>query len=307
MPIRISLTIKKAIITIIMGMMLLLPATGFAIDSSTLLQFLGTEHTPLLPLLPASLPVADSFKPSTTSYAGTVTQVQGAVYVYHQDGTAAYKLKSNLPLFNGDTLVTEKKSSVTLQMADDTTLTLAAQTKLTIDRSLPRVKVRDTFLKLFFGRIRTLVKKLSGEYIIRTPTASIGVRGTDFAVAVASAPKNRLPGWRKKAPTGLLTAVLTGGNQSTVELAGLFGPSIVIKPFSAAGVYSGSRAKQVVYVGPAAASLLQRIAPIPQTGFSPDRSSLPNLPKKSAPVAAPCWPFPGTGTGKGLKYFRVCD
>ncbi len=194
MPIRISL-ITEAIITIILGVTLLLPATSFAVDSSTLLQFLGTEHTPLLPLLPASLPVTESFKPSTAAYAGTVAQLQGTAYVYHKNGTTAYKIKRDLPIFSGDTLVTAEKSSITLQMTDATTLTLAAQTKLVIERSLPIIKVRDTALQLFFGRVRAQVKKLAGEYKIRTTTATLRVQEGDFAAAVAPAPKNKPQGW----------------------------------------------------------------------------------------------------------------
>ncbi|MCI5220345.1 MAG: hypothetical protein D3914_14420 [Candidatus Electrothrix sp. LOE2] len=273
MPGRISL-IKKVVI---MGMMLLLPTSGSAVDSSTLLQFLGTEHTPVLPLLPAALPVADSFKPSTTSYAGTVSQVQGTAYVYHQDGTTAYKLKNDLPLFNGDTLVTEEKSGVTVQMTDETALNLAGHTKLTIDKSLPRIKVRDTVVQLFFGRVRALVKKIAGEYILRTPTAIICVRGTDFAAAVAPAPDNRLPGRKEKKimSSGLLTAVLTGGDQSSVEFAGFFGPSITVKPLSVAAIRTGEQAGQAVYVGPAAVSLLRKIGPPPEAGLIPPKNVLP--------------------------------
>ncbi|WP_339138358.1 MAG: FecR family protein [Candidatus Electrothrix sp. GW3-4] len=292
MPITLSLLRK--VITV--GMIFLLPTTSFSIDSSTLLQFLGTEHTPRVSLLPTSLPLADSFKPGTNPYAGTVAQIQGTAYVYHQGGTVAYKLMTNIPLFSGDTLVTGEKSRITLQMADDTILSLAAQTKLTIDKSLPRMKVRDTVLQLFFGRIRALVKKLAGEYIINTPNSSVGVRGTDFAVVVALAPKSRMAGWRKKVPAGLLTAVLTGQAPSTVELVGRFGSSIMVKPFSVAGIATGSRAEEAMYVGPAAIPLLQQIAP--QEAFQS------YLPKKPAPAAAPCWPF--SGTAKGLTYFKVC-
>ncbi len=103
-------------------------------------------------------------------------------------------------------------------------------------------------------------------------------------------------------PVRLLTAVLTGGNPSTVELAGFFGPSIRVKPFSAARVRSGSLAEQAVHVGPDAIPLLQRIAPAPQTGFRP---SLPKKPAPAvAPVTAPCWPF--SNNVEELKYFKMC-
>ena len=169
-------------------------------------------------------------------------------------------------------------------MIDESTLVLAAQTKLTIDRTLANVKVRDTVLQFFFGRIRALVKKLSGDYIIRTPNVFVGVRGTDFAVAVAPAPLTKRHAQEKQPPAGILTAVLTGGKQSTVELTDISGgPSITVKPFSVAGVHTGSQAEEAVYVGSAAVPLLRRITPLPD--------ALPGLPKKPASASAPCCPF----------------
>jgi hypothetical protein len=289
---RIFLTIK----VIIMGMMILLPTTGFAVDSSTrtLLQFLETEPTPRFPLLPPSLSITDSFKPSATSYAGTIVQLKGTAYIYHKEGTSAYKVRKDLPVFNGDTLVTAQNSRVTLQMSDDTTLVLTAQTKLLIEKSLPRMKARDTVLQLFFGRIRALVKKLSGEYTIKTTNSSVGVRGTDFAVAVAPTSKNRPLDGGKKVTTGFLTAVLTGGHQSTVELNGLFGPSVTVKPFSVARVPSENRAEQAVYIGPSAVALLEQIAP-------QQHEVLPTV------SVASCWMVSVKilGTEK-KKYFKVC-
>jgi hypothetical protein len=295
MPACIALTIN----TIIIGIIFLFPTISFSSGTDTLLQFLGTEHTPRFSLLPPSLPVAENFKPSTTPYAGTVVQLQGTAYTYHKNGTSVYKLKKDLPVFSGDTLITAENSRITVQMTDETTLILTAQTKLTIKRSLPRIKIRDTVLQLFFGRIRALVKKLAGEYTIKTPTACIGVRGTDFAVAVAPAPKNRRPIWQKKTPTGLLTAVLTGGNQSMVELAGLFGPPITVKPFSAAEVRSGSRAEQAVYIGPAAIPLLQ--------GVAPQHKVLPTVSKSPSLRVDPCWTLSFKIIGTERKGdFEVC-
>ncbi|MDU9048728.1 MAG: FecR family protein [Candidatus Electrothrix sp. Rat3] len=289
---------------IILGMIFFLPTASPATDYSpiTLLQFLETEHTPRFSLLPNAFTLADNFKPTTTSsYAGSVVQVQGTAYVYHQGETTVYKLKRNLPVFTGDTLVTDKESSLSLQMIDESTLLLAAQTKLTINKTLAGVKVRNTVLQFFFGRIRALVKKLSGDYTIRTPNVFVGVRGTDFAMAVAPAPLNQLHTRKKHTQAGLLTAVLTGGKQSTVELVSTFtsAPPIQVKPFSVAGVRTGGPREEAVYVGPAAVSLLQKIAPFPE--------ALPDIPKKYAPPVGPCWPFPVKPKGIRLKFFRVCE
>lgn len=313
------------------GMMLLVAISSFAVENttSTLLQFLNTEHSPVFPLLPGSLPITDNFRPSTAAYAGTVAQLQGTAYVYHKDGTTAYKLKKDLPIFSGDTLVTAEKSSVTLQMTDATALTLAAQTKLIIEKSLPIMKGRDTVLQLFFGRLRAQVKKLAGEYIIRTMTATLSVQESDFAVAVAPAPKKR--GQKERVSSGLLTAVLTGGDQSTVEMAGFFGPSMTVKPLSVAGIRTGNRAEQALYVGPTALPLLRKIGLHPEAQLLLpknvlSKNTLPknllpknflpkNFPEKPLqtlprePIAAtdPCWNLfiktPGT---EKKQSFKVC-
>jgi hypothetical protein len=284
------------LIKIILTAIIIFPATAHTSDlkSDTLITFLENEHTPPLSLLPENFIITDTFRPGTLTFAGTVTHIQGNAYVCHQESNVAYRLKRDHPVFNGDTLVTDTNARVTLHLADDSTVILTPQSKLLIDRSLPRVKVRDTRLRLFFGKIRSLVKKITGEYTIKTPTASIGVRGTDFAVAVAPAPSEGNTQRWQRAPAGLLTAVLTGGGHSTVEITGLFGPPVMVKPLSAAGVYSGGRAQEAVSLGPLAPFLLQKIAPRGEV-----------VQKKTHPGT--CWTFSVDVGGIGKKeYFEVC-
>ncbi|MCI5160204.1 MAG: hypothetical protein D3906_17645, partial [Candidatus Electrothrix sp. AUS1_2] len=225
----------------------------------------------------------------------------GTACVYHQGKPIVYKLEENLPVFTGDTLLTGEKSGLTLKMPDDSILVLAAQTKLTIDRAMLRMNVRDTVLQLFFGRIRALVKKLSGKYTVWTPTVFLGVRGTDFAMAAAPAPFDRSDDelLKKKRPAEFLTAVLTGGDQSTIELKGRSGPPIIMKPLSVAGVQGESRAGEAVYVGSAAQDLLRRIAPLPDVR--------PDFPPMTVPSHRPCLPFSEKIRPDRLKFFRVCE
>ncbi|MCI5192197.1 MAG: hypothetical protein D3915_03585 [Candidatus Electrothrix sp. AU1_5] len=222
-------------------------------ENDTLIKFLKAEHTPSRPLLPESFIIKDKFRPSTQSFAGTIMHLQGTAYVYHQNEQVAYSIQQDHPVFSGDTLVTTEKSKATLQLADDSVLFLTAHTKLLIDRFLPRVNVRDTAMYLFFGKIRSTVQRDIGEYTIKTPTACLKVRGTDFIVAVAPA--------SPKKPTKLLTAVLTGSGQSNVDFAGFVGPSITLKPFSVAGIGSGSQAEKAVSVQSMASFLLDKIVP----------------------------------------------
>ncbi|MCI5124106.1 MAG: hypothetical protein D3925_06415 [Candidatus Electrothrix sp. AR5] len=282
-------------IKIIITAIIFFPIAGHTFDpkTNTLLDFLKTEHAPPLPLLPDSLTITNTFKPSTHPFAGTVTSLRGTAYVYHKNGNIAYSIKENHPIFSGDTLVTAENTSVTLHLADDSVLIIMARSKLLIDKSLPRMKIRDTTMQLFFGTIRSLVKKISGEYTIKTPTATLGVRGTDFVVAVAPAQKNKQPRWKTKIPAGLLTAILTGGKQSTVELTGFFGPSVMVKPLSVAAVRTGSPAEQAVYIGPTAIPLLEKIAPHGKT--------------EPIPTVAPCWTFSVKANGSVKKeYLKAC-
>ncbi len=292
------LTIPLPLIRILIVAIIIFPSIAHTSDlkNNRLLKFLENKHAPLRPLLPEDIIIADQFRPSTQPFAGTVISIQGTAYVYHKDENTAYIITKDYPVFSGDTLVTGENSRVSLHLADDSTIILTSQSKLFIERSLPRVKVRDTTLHLFFGKVRSLVKKIMGEYIIETPTASVGVRGTDFIVVVAPAPPNNdLPRWQPK-PAGLMTAILTGGEQSSVELAGLFGPSIMVKPFSAAGVGPGERAQKAVSVGAMAPFLLEKIAP---------KDGTPRPQEKHSP--GPCWTFSVDAGGAGKKeYFEVC-
>lgn len=240
--------------------LLFFPLTGLAGEDcpskSDLLHFLKTEAVPSAPLLPASATVAEKFAPGRGDKAGTVRNALGTVLALHQDSSTAYSLRKGLPVFNGDTIITGQDSRVTLLMRDKSLLTLTPQSKLVLDQSLYNrgTGSRDTRLQLILGRLRTIVSKITGQgtYLVRTPTAAAGARGTDFALAVAPAPD---------APNQMLTALVTGGGGSTVELTSAAGGSVMVGPLSVAGAPSDCPVCPAVKVGQAAAGTLRLIAP----------------------------------------------
>ena len=240
--------------------LLFFPLTGLAGEDcpseSDLLHFLKTEAIPSAPLLPASATVAEEFAPGRGGRAGTVRNALGTVLALHQDSSTAYRLRKGLPVFNGDTIITGQDSRVTLLMLDKSLLTLTPQSKLVLDQSLYNrgTGSRDTRLQLILGRLRTIVSKITGQgaYLIRTPTAAAGARGTDFALAVAPAPD---------APDQLLTALVTGGGGSTVELTSAAGGSVMVGPLSVAGAPSDCPVCPAMKVGQTAAETLRTIAP----------------------------------------------
>ncbi|HSF38384.1 MAG TPA: FecR family protein [Thermoanaerobaculia bacterium] len=89
-------------------------------------------------------------------------------------------------------------------------LTVGARTKLTIDRAtVDRATGRsDSALSVVGGTIRLALSKLfSGEVSVDTPTAVVGVKGTDFSVAVDE-------------PTGATTVAVREGTVTVTSKAG---------------------------------------------------------------------------------------
>jgi hypothetical protein len=228
-------------------------------ESAKLLHFLETEYTPSTPLLPAGATVKEGlFEPGEGQPVGAVQLLKGAVLVLHKDNNkTAFKLQKDSPVFPGDTLITEKGSRVTLLMQDNSVLTLTAQSKLVLDRAVynPDQGRRDTKLQLLLGRMRAIVSKLAGKtsFTVKTPTALAGVRGTDFALAVAPSPE---------APLQLMTAVLTGGGRSFVEVSSpTGGTGTVLCPQSVLRADEGGKIGKPIRVCWRAGKLMRRVAP----------------------------------------------
>ena len=139
-------------------------------------------------LLPPGLIIEDDFAPGMGDSVGTVTLVQGDVVVMHTDKQRGFKVWQGLPLFKGDTVVTQTDSRVRLQLRDESLMTLGSRTRLAINESVynHKKKSRFSFLRLSLGKVRFLVKKLANyrrsNFTVKTASAIIGVRGSDFIV-----------------------------------------------------------------------------------------------------------------------------
>jgi len=234
-------------------------------DAQELLDFLKTEAAPPTRLLPDNVTIADEFVPGVGVSVGEAQLVQGKVYVIHQASNIVYRLKKGLPVFSGDTLITESRSRASLLMADQSALALAGRSKLVIDKSVYDAKAnrRDTKMRLLFGRVRSIVSKLGSEpnYKIETPTAVAGVRGTDFGLAVGLAPNNKTSALQRtlafmnpireaQAITAdtLMTVALTGAN-SSISLTGAIGRTTIVGPASVANAIDGFAASAATFVG----------------------------------------------------------
>jgi hypothetical protein len=152
----------------------------------------------------------------------------------HRGEQTAYIAQKGRPLFAADTLISEAKSSARIGFADGSFITLGTYTKLVLDKSVydPSQRQRESFIKLLFGKARFIVKSLvdfrRSKYEVRTPTAVVGVRGSDFAVCVSR--------------INPLNTTLVTGPDTTVLFAGDAGPAQIIGPMQAAAAPAGGAA-----------------------------------------------------------------
>ncbi len=120
--------------------------------------------------------------------AGKVLSVQGRVRIIQKDMARDYWAKKDAPLYEGDSVITEEKGQIEFKLNDGSIMTIGSGTKLVLNRSGydPKGKSRSSFLEMSLGKARFWVKKLfnlrNSEFKVETPTAVMGVRGSDFII-----------------------------------------------------------------------------------------------------------------------------
>ncbi len=122
--------------------------------------------------------------------AGEFTVVKGRVDVT-RPGTAARMVSAGDPVEVGDVVRTKSRSRAEIVFRDGSILRLAPGSRLEITEFLAGEQESRGIFKLFRGKVRSRVKKIMGSlfgrfqrnrFEVHTPTAVIGVRGTDFVV-----------------------------------------------------------------------------------------------------------------------------
>lgn len=113
-----------------------------------------------------------------------------AAYVFNSRGWVEYKKagssrwkrissRSRIILKEGDRVRTKRASTVRIYMDDGSKIQLSPRSSFKLNTE----NKKETSLGLFFGRIRSWVKKRSKRFEVRTPSAVCAVRGTDFTVS----------------------------------------------------------------------------------------------------------------------------
>ncbi|KAA1184198.1 FecR domain-containing protein [Paenibacillus sp. B2(2019)] len=122
---------------------------------------------------------------------GKITAVSGKSEVKKSGGTKKFNAFKGMAITQGDTIITGNDGQISLDLDANKEVTIGASTTLTISQLVESAKALGgkTSLKLQNGQVLIKVKKkLEGDsrFEIETPTAIMGVMGTEFFVSVNS-------------------------------------------------------------------------------------------------------------------------
>jgi len=139
-------------------------------------------------LLPDGLTIQKNFSPGIGKPVGKVRFVQGKVYIVHDKKNEGYLTSSNIPLYTKDTIFVMEMSRINLVFNDGSILTLGSNTRLTLSKIdyIPSKKQRVSYLNMGIGkgrfRVQEYKKYKNSSFRVKTPTAIVGVRGSDFII-----------------------------------------------------------------------------------------------------------------------------
>jgi hypothetical protein len=119
---------------------------------------------------------------------GYVKTVSGESYVITKN--TKVQAKTGTPVFQGSQLKTGQKSSLGITFKDETVMSFGPDTELTVDEYLyapsqGKLKFGSKLAKGSMNYVSGAIAKLQPDAVsVTTPTGTIGVRGTQFAVKI---------------------------------------------------------------------------------------------------------------------------
>jgi ferric-dicitrate binding protein FerR (iron transport regulator) len=142
----------------------------------------------ILPSLAAlAVTAAFALPASAAEPSGTALAVIQSTSVAGQGGTQT--LKVSAPVYSGDRVITGGSGQAQLQFVDQTKLVVGPNSSLVIDAFV--FNPNKTAKSVAIGATRGTFRFITGlspksAYSIKTPTATIGVRGTQFDVSIVN-------------------------------------------------------------------------------------------------------------------------
>jgi hypothetical protein len=121
---------------------------------------------------------------------GRLTQVEGKVDILKDGKLPAIPVKLNDGVQTGDILRTKSMSKAQVTFIDDSTLTISPESRVGIEAYMfdSSKNKRNAVVQLFQGLAHATVSKIfkaaEPDFVVKTQTAIMGVRGTDFGIRI---------------------------------------------------------------------------------------------------------------------------
>ena len=121
---------------------------------------------------------------------GRLTQVEGRVDILRGGQLPAIPVKVNDGVQTGDVLRTKSMSKAQITFIDNSTLTISPESRVGIEAYMfdSAQNKRNAVVQLFQGLAQVAVSKIfkaaEPDFVVKTQTAIMGVRGTDFGVRI---------------------------------------------------------------------------------------------------------------------------
>lgn len=145
--------------------------------------------TPSIPaLVVACICLVSSGAALAQNVAGVVKKSQGNVLIQRDSKT--FPAEIGTKVLTGDVLRTSEASSTGVMLKDETRISLGPNSQVTLDKYGFNANSNsgNMFLSVFKGTLMMItglmVKSSPGAVVVKTPTSTAGVRGTQFIVDV---------------------------------------------------------------------------------------------------------------------------
>jgi hypothetical protein len=132
----------------------------------------------------------NDYQPGVGRFIGKVAAVSGDGVIIHLNEKAGYQVIGDMKVYRGDTILTGYSATVLIHLNDGSQISQGSKSKIQFTQVIysPKNRTRNSFIHMSSGRARFSVKKLKSyknrRFRVKTTSALIGVRGSDFVIQV---------------------------------------------------------------------------------------------------------------------------
>ena len=173
---------KKSILIIFVGVVCLCASGNLVYAQTT-----GSDSVVATSAQSTGQQAAAYTEPDLIERIAQFSLVKGAVYVIKQGKEENIPAQLKMQLFAGDKIITKSKSRAEITLDDNSIIRLKENATLEIqDLNLnTQTKEKKSISKILVGKLFAKVQpQSSGRFKIITPTAVVGIKGTEFSVLI---------------------------------------------------------------------------------------------------------------------------